>query len=277
MRGRRREGCRILHHPVRVSRFLFAVASVAFAAAALLLAGEAALAQPGSHTRSRGKPKPAADAGSADNPYADDVPAYPVASSAARGSDAGSPPAPIAHIDLGDGGGINPSPLNPVAAEFPPQTPPPPPDYDALLADVSALRARVAVVTDTLFQSRILITLEASGSHAKIGKLAVSLDDGVVYSAPPSASFRDEARLYEHGVSPGRHAVVVDVDRKDDRDDTFRTSQRSRFVVDVPKDQELTFALYLDDDSTMGADFSSDHAGHYDLRVRAKATAKSVR
>ena len=190
--------------------------------------------------------------------------------------DAGPPPPPIAHIDLGDGG-IKPSPLNPTAVELPPQVPPAAPDYDKLLGDVSALRARVAAVTDTLFRSRILISLEADGSHAKIGRLTVSLDDGVVYTAPPNTSFGDATRVYEHGVSPGRHAVIVEVDRRDDRDDTFRTSQRSRFLVDVPKDQQLEVQLRIDDDSNMGGDFPSDHSGRYDLRVRAKATAKPVK
>jgi hypothetical protein len=202
--------------------------------------------------------------------------AAPGGAGATASLDAGPPPPPIAHIDLADGG-IKPSPLNPTAAELPPQNPPPAPDYDKLLGDVSALRARVAAVTDTLFRSRVAITLEADGSHAKIARLSVSLDDGVVYSAPPNTSFERATRLYEHGVAPGRHAIIVDVDRRDERDDTFRTSQRSRFLVDVPKDQELDVSVEIDDDSSMGKDFPSDHSGRYDLRVRAMATAKPVK
>jgi hypothetical protein len=44
----------------------------------------------------------------------------------------------------------------------------------------------------------------------------------------------------------------------------------------VPKDQELEVSVEIDDDSSMGKDFPSDHSGRYDLRVRAKATAKPV-
>jgi len=200
----------------------------------------------------------------------------PAPTSSAAALDAGPPPPPLAHIDLGDGG-IKPSPLHPAAAELPPQNSPPLPDYDKLLGDVSALRARVAAVTASLFRSRIALSLEASGSHAKIARLVVSLDDGVVYTSAPGASFESLTALYDHGVAPGRHAVVVDVDRKDDRDDTFRTTQRSRFLVDVPKDERLGVELRIDDDSTMGGDFPSDHSGRYDLRVRAKATAKPVK
>jgi hypothetical protein len=231
-----------------------------------------------------GKPKPAAaDAGAngGENPYGDESASAPAATPANAPAvavgDAGPPPPPIAHIDLGDGG-IKPSPLNPTAAELPPQTAGAPlPDYDKLLGDVSALRARVAAVTDTLFRSRIAIALEADGSHAKIGRLTVSLDDGVVYTAPNSTSFDGMTPLYDHGVAPGRHAVIVDVDRKDDRDDTFRTSQRSRFLVDVPKDQRLELKIEIDDDSNMGKSFPSDHSGRYDLRVRAKASATPVK
>ena len=246
----------------------------------------AAVAQQPAHGK-RGKPKPAPapaatpDAGAGDNPFGGDE------TSATQGTpqstpanappiDAGPASPPIAHIDLGDGG-IKPSPLNPTAAELPPATSAPLPDYDKLLGDVSALRARVAAVTDTLFRSRIVLALEADGSHGKIGRLTVSLDDGVVYTAPPSTNFEDATALYDHGVAPGRHAVIVDVDRKDDRDDTFRTSQRSRFLVDVPKDQRLEVQIRIDDDSNMGAKFPSDHSGRYDLRVRAKASAKPVK
>jgi hypothetical protein len=241
-----------------------------------------AVAQQPAHGKPRGKPKPAAtpvaDAGAGENPYGatEESTAAAAPAGSAAAVDAGPAPPPIAHIDLGDGG-IKPSPLNPAAAELPPQSSPPLPDYDKLLGDVSALRARVAAVTDTLFRSRIAVSLEASGSHAKIARLVVSLDDGVVYTSAPGTSFESLTALYDHGVAPGRHAVVVDVDRKDDRDDTFRTTQRSRFLVDVPKDERLGLELRIDDDSTMGGDFPSDHSGRYDLRVRAKATAKPVK
>jgi len=79
--------------------------------------------------------------------------------------------------------------------------------------------------------------------------------------------------VYEHAVAPGHHAVAVDVERRDDRNDAFRSSQRSRFVVEVPSDQRLLVDLSLWDDSNMGADFPSDHEGRYDIRVRARAKA----
>ena len=259
-------------------RSLVAAGSFVVLAVALVRVATAQTGQHGKHPKQ--KPAPVVDAGAGDNPFGDEsaapTPGGVSGSLSIPPVDAGPPPPPIAHIDLADGG-IKPSPLNPTAAELPPQTPPTAPDYDKLLGDVSALRARVAAVTDTLFRSRIAISLEADGSHAKIARLSVSLDDGVVYNAPPNTSFDANTRIYEHGVAPGRHAVVVDVDRKDERDDTFRTSQRSRFLVDVPKDQQLEVRVEIDDDSNMGKDFPSDHSGRYDLRVRAKATAKPVK
>ncbi|HEY2509530.1 MAG TPA: hypothetical protein VGI39_01620 [Polyangiaceae bacterium] len=239
----------------------------------------AALAQPRArHPPSKAKPPAVSDAGAGENATTEEAnpPAAPAPTAAVPAVDAGPPAPPIAHIDLGDGG-IKPSPLNPTAAELPPQVPAAAPDYDKILGDVSALRARVAAITDTLFRSRIAVTLEADGSHAKIARLTLSLDDGVVYNAPPNTNFESKTALYEHGVAPGRHAVILEVDRKDDRDDTFRTTQRSRFMVDVPKDQRLELELSIDDDSNMGGDFPSDRSGRYDLRIRAKAAAKPVR
>ena len=191
-------------------------------------------------------------------------------------------PVPAPHVDPGVDGG-RASPLNPTAEEMPGYVAPgaapavPAVDYDKLLGDIAALRARVADIGDALFVSRIVIALETDGDHAKIGHLTLELDDGVVYTAPASFHASDPANVYEHAVAPGHHAVTVEVDRKDDRDDTFRDLQRTRFIVDVPKDQRLAVTLRIGDDSDMGGSFPGDHRGKYDLRVRMKAAATPVK
>ncbi|MDB4947182.1 MAG: hypothetical protein JWP97_6716, partial [Labilithrix sp.] len=176
--------------------------------------------------------------------------------------------------DLGDGG-VRPSPLNPTVAESPGGADAGvPPDYDRILADVAALRARVSAVSDNLYQSRVAVAVQVDGDHARIARLAVSLDDGVVYTAPQSFAASDARIVYDHAVAPGRHAVTVDIDRRDDRDDSFRTSQRNRFTIDVPRDNKVDVVVKIVDDSSMGKDFPGDRSGTYDLRVRVKAVAK---
>lgn len=183
-----------------------------------------------------------------------------------------APPPPPAEI--GDGGKL--SPLNPAPAELPSNAPDAgvPVDYDRLLADIAALRARVAAVSDNLYQSRIAISVQSENPKAKLAKLTVSLDDGVVYNAPTTFSGSDLTVVYDHAVAPGRHAVTLDVERKDSRDESFRTAQRSRFTVDVPRDNRLDVQVKITDDSSMGGDFASDKSGKYDLRFRVKAVAK---
>jgi hypothetical protein len=135
------------------------------------------------------------------------------------------------------------------------------------------LRARVAAVSDTLFHSRIAISIETSGDASRIASLSVSLDDGVVWTSPASFRAEDATIIYDHAVAPGNHAVTVDLERRDRTIDTFRSAQRSRFVVDVPADQRLALELKVWDDSNMG-DFAKDRQGHYELRVRAQAKAQ---
>jgi hypothetical protein len=234
----------------------------------------AAVAQPKPHAKPKPKPQTGGDP---DNPYGTE----PVAASpgAATGDGGLGPVPPPPHVELGDGG-VKPSPLNPAASEMP-QAPGVLPaasasasvDYDRLLADIASLRARVSAVGDNLFVSRIAIGVRTDGDHGKVARVVVSLDDGVVYTAPPNYHPEDTATIYEHAVAPGRHAVTIDVDRRDDHDDSFRTSQRSRFIVDVPKDQRLDVALRVEDDSNMGSSFPADRSGKYDLRVRMKASA----
>jgi hypothetical protein len=257
---------------VRTRRWVASALYLAFATAVV----HVALAQ--SH-RGAKKPKttPAAaspDAGAESATAAEDSAASAPATAPSATTDAGAN-APVPRPEVGDGG-VKPSPLNPAPNELPPP-PSPQPDYDKVLGDIAALRARVAAVSDTLFRSRIALTLESSGNHVKLARLTVAVDDGVVYTMPAGFRGEDKTAIYDHGVAPGKHAVTVEVERKDDRDETFRTSQRSRFMVDVPKDARLEVNVSLDDDSSMGGDFPGDRSGKYDLRIRAKAAAKLVR
>jgi hypothetical protein len=252
--------------------------------AAALALGTLATAQqpkPGRWPAKPAKPKPAASAN--DNPYDDKAPAGAAPASSAGAPSAPTPaPAPSAATgavpapptESTDGGRL--SPLNPAANEFSDAGPPVlTVDYDRLLADIGALRARVAAVSDTLFHSRIGITLQTSGDHGRVAGVNVSLDDGVVWTSPPGFRADDATTIYDHAVAPGHHAVTVDVERRDDRNDAFRSTQRSRFVVEVPADQRLGVEVRLWDDSNMG-EFTSDHKGSYELRVRMRAKAQPM-
>ncbi len=238
----------------------------------------AALAQPRGRGGAKPKPPKTQDAG-AEIPTLDDAggSSTGVTTSPGLAADGGSA-SPVSIPSFYDGG-QKPSPLNPAPNELPSGAPPAASaavDYDKLLGDISALRARVATVGDTLFHSRIAIALQTDGDHAKLARLTVALDDGIVYTAQPNFRADDMTVVYDHAVAPGRHAVTIDVERKDDREEAFRTAQRSRLVVDVPKDQRLSLEVKILDDSTMGGDFPGDRSGKYDLRVKAKAVSRPV-
>ena len=133
-------------------------------------------------------------------------------------------------------------------------------DYDRLLADIAALRARVAAVSDTLFHSSIAVLVETSGDHGRIARLTVSLDDGIVWTSPAGFRADDMRQVYEQPSprAPRRHrrgraqATTATT--------TFRATQRSRFIVDVPRDRAPRVEVKLWDDSNMGGDFTSDRA-----------------
>jgi len=266
---------------MRMTR-LIAAATVAMMAVTVSLA--VAQSRPSRGGKPGGKPKPtpsAAPSASAENPYEDKGAAAPAGSASAPAASASAPaaeppPPPPPPSDTLDGGGKL-SPLNPEANEFSDAgVAAPSVDYDRLLADIGSLRARVAAVSDTLFHSRIAVAIELHGDHARTSNLTVSLDDGVVWTSPAAFRADDATTVYDHAVAPGHHAVAVEVERRDDRNDTFRSAQRSRFMVDVPADQKLTVNLELKDDSSMGGDFPSDKKGRYDLRVRALARAEPI-
>jgi hypothetical protein len=238
-------------------------ACVALVIAALAAAAPLAFAQPKGRPGA-GKPKPpaSASASASATPLKPDVPPPPVRN---EGAD----------------GGPRPSPLNPQPPELPSNATGDAGvasiDYDKLLADIAALRGRIAAIGDTLFHSKLAVNVYTDGDKTRITRLTVSVDDGVVYTNT-QRGFRaeDGVGAYDRAVAPGRHAVTVDVERSDPKNEAFQTAQRSRFIIDVPKDNKVTVEVKIADDSTMGADFPEDKSGRYDLRVRAKAVAKPL-
>jgi hypothetical protein len=210
-------------------------------------------------------------------PHAAPTSAPPSSASAAAAppNEAGAPPPAAPSPEAS--GGSKLSPLNPAPAELSDAAMPPPPiDYDRLLTELAALRARAAAVSDVLFHSRLAITLETTGEHARIASLTVALDDGIVWTSPATFRAEEATTVYDHALAPGHHAVTVDIERRDDRDDTFRSSQKSRFIVDVPADGRLSLDVKVGDDSNMGGDFRSDMKGKYDLRVVAQVKSRPL-
>jgi hypothetical protein len=215
---------------------------------------------------------------SEEKPKVDDDPYGPSSVAPAPAASASPEPADapiVQRSNSGGDGGVRSSPLNPRPEELPdggalaaPQ------DLDKIMGDIASLRARVAAIGDVLFKSRIVLRIETRGDHAKIGKLAVSLDDGIIYTAPAGFFADDEVTIYDHAVAPGRHVLGVDVERRDDRGETYHTGQHSRVTLEVPDSQRLETYIRIDDDSDMGSDFPSSQKGSYDLRVRVRAKAR---
>jgi hypothetical protein len=166
---------------------------------------------------------------------------------------------------------VRPSPLTPRADEFPKRMLDHlPPEYDELLSDIAALRSRVAALTTTLFKSKLRVIIQTNGT-AKITSLAVTLDDGVIFSTASRFNAEDEKTVYEHAVAPGHHLVGVEVEREDARGGQYKTWQTSRFAIVVPDSQLLETRLVLEDDSDMAEEFPDEADGEYDLRVRLRA------
>jgi hypothetical protein len=144
-------------------------------------------------------------------------------------------------------------------------------ELDRLLSRVASLRSRVAALTTALFSSKMKLELLASGDGVRVKALRVWVDGGVVYTAPPNASFELPAVVYEHAMAPGPHVVGVEIERYGSHNQQFSTWQLSKFVVVVPEKRTLWAQLELEDDSSMAEDFPKDEEGEYDLRVRLKA------
>ena len=188
--------------------------------------------------------------------------------SSASADDLGEPPPRT--VEKADK--TRPSPLTPMPNEFPDGgAAPSPAEYDRLLGDIAALRARVASLTTTMFKSKLRVSLETEGDDARITKLVVTLDDGVVFVAPPRFVADDEKTVYEHAVSPGHHVLGVEIERVDARGREYKTWQSSKMSLVVPESKTLEALVSLEDDSDMAVDFPEDEDGEYELNVKLRA------
>ena len=234
----------------------------ALVAAPLLLLSFVALAQP------RRTAKELEDRGSSktDKPEAKSE-AAPSTGSGASDDLGGPPPKPASSSEAN-----KLSPLNPEANEFSDGgVQPPPVEYDKLLGDIASLRSRVSALTTTLFASKVRVVIETRGSDARVANFSVTLDDGVVFTAPDRFVADDEREVYEHSVAPGHHVLGVDIERFDTRNKDYRTWQSSRFSLVIPESKLVDAHLIIQDSSDMGKDFPDDQDGEYDLRVRLRA------
>lgn len=205
------------------------------------------------------KPEPAA-------PVAEPTPA-PAAPSTGT-DDLGAPPPKPAT----DAGAVRPSPLTPAPNEFPTGAPKPAPvAYERLMADIAALRSRVAAVTTTLFSSKLRVLVGVEGDDARVASFRVTLDEGVIYAAADRFGGDEPQVVYEHAVAPGHHMLGVEIERYDARNRSYRTYQSSKFAVVVPESQKLETSFRIEDDSDMADEFPDDQDGEYDLRVRLRA------
>jgi hypothetical protein len=168
---------------------------------------------------------------------------------------------------------VRTSPLNPAANEFPQgEAVVSPAALDRLLADIASLRGRIAALTRTLFKSKLRISVESESEHARISRLLVTVDDGVVYTAPERFTADEAVVVFEHAVAPGHHVVGIEIERYDARNRQFQTWQSSKFSVVVPEAKLLSAEIQIEDDSDMAEDFPSDESGEYALDVRLQAS-----
>lgn len=174
-------------------------------------------------------------------------------------------------------GGAWTSPLTPRPEEFPQKGAEVPADYDRILADIAALRARVATASDAVFKSRLSVALRAGNGSARVKKLRIALDDGTVYTAPSGFHSEQAQVVFDRALSPGRHVLTFDVEAEDARDRSFAVSQVTRMPIDVPRDHKVQVDARLEDDSGMAGSFPSSKKGSYDLRLRLKAEATQVK
>jgi hypothetical protein len=215
--------------------------------------------------------EPAKDKEKEAAPASKEAPGETTPSTDARtpGDDLGAPPPKAAEQKPG----TQPSPLTPGPGEFPADAPKPPPvEYDKLLADIAALRSRVAAVTTTLFSSKLRVVVELDGDDARVASFKVTLDDGIVYGAPDRFGSGEPQVVYEHAVASGHHVVGVEIERYDARNREYRTFQASKFAIVVPESKRVEARFKVEDDSDMAEDFPDDQDGEYELGVRLRAT-----
>ena len=196
----------------------------------------------------------------------------PVASTSASESVSASVSAPVV-VPMISGSPV--SPLTPRPDEAPPvkASAKPAASYDELMAEIATLRARVSMVGNAVWKSKLKVTFRMRGSHARIAYAYLALDGARVWSAPKGFAAEDDTAIFDGGVAPGPHALTLEIERRDDRDETYRSIEKTTVTVSVPNGKTLDVESRLEDDSSMGGDFPSGESGKYDLSLKIRAKA----
>ena len=230
----------------------------------IALAAAVALAQPRGGAAGKARPMPDLDAAPSD----------------AAPPDAGSASALVTEPNAS---GKRMSPLTPASAEFPtavPKSEAAPglsaaaPEYERLVAETIALRARVAAAGDSLYRARISISLRGALHHTKLTRLRILLDGGTVYASDLPSVQDAKAMLYERGIAAGKHSISVSTEHTHTADASFTSATQMRYTIDVPRDRTLEVDLRLDEDSDMAAEFPRGGSGSYDVRARLNASTR---
>jgi hypothetical protein len=142
-------------------------------------------------------------------------------------------------------------------------------EYNQLRDELFRSRAKVKLLGDALFKTRLLASFKYEAARTwPIKRVTLRVDDQQVFSAD-SPSTQDALKLYDGVAAPGRHTLTLKVECGAVGEERIAYATEGSFVVDLP-DQKVTRVRFSVDETGDGPKrLAEKHEGEFDVRVRA--------
>ncbi len=152
-------------------------------------------------------------------------------------------------------------------------------DFDALMDELIATRARVAVVGRQVFETRLVVkVINRTGRSQNLTSLGLRLDGAPIFEADSGNVGADDARqVFEGFAAPGPHALGVELEIRAREGDAYRSSRSDTYRLQVVEGKLTEVTILIDDSSDIAESFPESEDGQYDTRVRVRVLARELR
>jgi hypothetical protein len=148
-------------------------------------------------------------------------------------------------------------------------------EYDALRDELFRARARLGLVGEAVFKTRLVVDVEYRAQRDwPLDQLRVKVDDVQVFGGAKPAAAKS-LRAFEGFAAPGRHVIAVAID-SGVAGARAGYAASGTFAVDLAEGRETTVRVIADEVGDGPTPLMKKREGRYDVRLRANVRSAAL-
>ena len=143
-------------------------------------------------------------------------------------------------------------------------------EYNAITDQLFRSRAKVSLVGDALFKSRIEARFRYGAQRAwPLERVTMRIDDLPVYTGEtPSAT--ETIKIFDGFAVPGKHTLSLEVEARATGEARVAYGTEGHFTFDLPDGKQTLVEFVVDETGSGAHPLAQRNRGDFDVRVRAK-------